>query len=90
MKSSKAAGLDKIPARLLKDSSVVIVPYLTNIFNLSLCRGIFPDDWKQARISPIFKSGDKEDCSNYRPISVLSVVFKLFEKLLYEQLDTYL
>ena len=50
------AGLDKIPAILLKDSSVVVVPYLRDIFNSSLDKGIFPD-WKHARISPIFKSG---------------------------------
>ena len=74
MKPSKAAGLDKIPARSLKDSSVVIATYLTNIVYSSPCRGIVPDDWKQVRISPIFKSRDKEDCSNYRPITVFSVV----------------
>lgn len=85
LKPSKASGLDKISARLLKDSSDVIVPFLTELFNLSLTQGIFPNDWKQARVSPIFKSGDKEDCSNYRPISVLSVVSKLFEKLVFEQ-----
>ena len=73
LKPSKSAGLDKIPARLLKDSSVVVVPYLRDILNLPLDQGIFPDDWKHARISPIFKSGDTEDCSNYRPISVLSI-----------------
>ena len=65
LKPCKSAGLDKISARLLKDSSVVVVPYLRVIFNLSLHQGIFPDDWKHARISPIFKSGDTEDCSNY-------------------------
>ena len=65
LKPSKSADLDKIPLRLLKDSSVVVVPYLRDIFNLSLDQGIFPNDWKHARISPIFKSGDTEDCSNY-------------------------
>ena len=90
MKPSKSSGLDKISARLLKDISDVIVPFLTEIFNLSLTQGIFPNDWKQARVSPIFISGDKEDCSNYRPISVLSVVSNLFEKLVFEQLNTYL
>ena len=71
MKPSKAAGLDNIPARLLQDSSDVIVSFLANIFNVSITQGVFPDDIKQARISPIFKSGDKEDCGNYRPISVI-------------------
>ena len=89
LKPCKSAGLDKISARLLKDSSVVVVPYLRVIFNLSLHQGIFPDDWKHARISPIFKSGDTEDCSNYRPISVLSIVSNVFEKLVYLQLYDY-
>ena len=89
LQPSKSAGLDKIPARLLKDSSVVVVPFLRDIFNLSLDQGIFPDDWKHARISPIFKSGDTEDCSNYRPISVLSIISKVFEKLVYRQLYDY-
>ena len=49
LKPSKSAGLDKIPARLLNGSSVVVVPFLRDIFYLSLDQGIFPDDWKHAR-----------------------------------------
>ena len=89
LKPSKSAGLHKILARLLRDSSVVVVPYLRVTFNLSLDQGIFADDWKHARISPIFKSGDTEDFSNYRPISVLSIVSNVFEKLVYLQLYDY-
>ena len=90
MKSRKAAGPDNISAKLLKDSASVTLPLLTKIFNLSLSEGVFPDDWKNARVSPIYKSGDKEECGNYRPISVLSVVSKLFEKLVYKQIYSYL
>ena len=64
--------------------------YLTHIYDCSLSSGIFPDDWKKARVSPIFKSGNKEECGNYRPISVLSVVAKIFEKLVCGQLSSYL
>ena len=46
VKPSKAAGLDKISIRLLIDFSVVIILFLTNNFNLLLCQGVFPDDWK--------------------------------------------
>ena len=49
MKSSKAAVLDKISTKLLKESSKVIAPFLSEIFNLSLILAIFPDDWKHAR-----------------------------------------
>ena len=88
--SSQASGLDKILAKILKDSSYVTVCYLTNIFNCSLFRGIFPNDLKIAKVMLIYKFGNKEECENYRPISVLSVVAKVFEKLLVGQLSHYL
>jgi hypothetical protein len=52
--------------------------------------GVFPDNFKVAIISPIFKSESKLECNNYRPISVLSVVAKVFEKLISNQLSTFL
>ena len=79
---SKSFGVDKIPVKILKDSSDLTAPILKS--------GIFPDDWKKARLSPIYKSSDKEECSNYRPISVLSVVSKIFEKLVFIQINNYL
>ena len=89
-KSGKASGPDEIPGRLLKDSAYVLTPYLKLIFNLSLSEGIFPNDWKIAKVAPVHKSGQKDGCGNYRPISVLSLVSKLFEKLVYEQVNNYL
>ena len=86
----KSPGLDGISAKLLKDISDVIAQPLANIFNLSPQTGIFPDDWKIAKISPAFKEGNKTDCGNYRPISVISVVAKLFEGLVYNQLRTFI
>ena len=90
LKTSKSCGQDKIPSTLLKDSCEISAYYLTFIYNCSLATGIFPDDWKVARISPIYKSGDKQECGNYRPISVLSVAAKVFEKLMSDQLNGYL
>ena len=86
----KSPGLDGISVKLLKDTSDVIAQPLANIFNLSLQTGIFPDDWKIAKISPVFEEGNKIDCGNYRPISVISVVAKLFEGLVYNQLRTFI
>ena len=90
IKCSKASNPDKISARLIKDSAKVIAPSLTNIFNCSLSIGVFSEDWKNARVTPIYKSGKKIDPSNYRPISVLSVVAKLFEKFVFDKVNHYL
>ena len=65
LKPKKAAGLDRIPQKLIKDSAVIITPFLNYIFNISLSEGKFPDDWKKARVSPIFKSGSREECDPY-------------------------
>ena len=90
LKISKSCGHDKIPLKLLKDSAIVIAPFLTHIFNQSINTGIFPEDLKTAIISPIYKSGSKNECCNYRPISVLSTVAKILEKLISVQLYEYL
>ena len=87
----KSPGLDGISVKLSKDASDVIAQPLANIFNLSLQTGIFPDDWKIVKISPVFKEGNKTDCGNYRPISVISVAaYKQFEGLVYNQLRTFI
>ena len=51
--------------------------------------GIFPSDWKTARVSPIYKSGERDECGNYRPISVLSTISKIYEKLVFEQVNNW-
>ena len=71
---SKATGLDKIPNRLLKIAADVVAPSLTGIFNQSLVTGIFPSDWKMAKVSPIFKYGSKTDLNNHRPRCVIPTV----------------
>ena len=63
---------------------------LCDLFNKSLKSGIFPDDWKCARVIPLFKQGDASDLNNYRPISVISVVAKVFERIVYDQLYNFL
>ena len=90
IKTSKATGPDRISPKLLKDSVEVITESLTNIFNTSIEFGIFPDDFKTACISPIHKGDSKLDCSNYRPISIISVVAKVFEKFISSQFIGYL
>ena len=74
MSSSKATGLDEIPAKYLKDGSSVISKLLTHIINLSITTGSIPDDLKMVRIVPLYKKNSETHVGNYRPISVLSVI----------------
>ena len=87
---SKATGLDGLSANVLKISSPTIAAPLTKIFNLSISSKIFPDNFKKAKITPCFKKGDKSDKSNYRPISVLSLLSKVIERHVASHLKTYL
>ena len=87
--NSKATGLDGIPNRALKYCAEVITPSLTFIFNFSVITKIFPDDLKVAKVAPVFKKGERDDLGNYRPISVLPTVARVFEKLIFDQLFQY-
>jgi hypothetical protein len=88
--NGKATGLDNIQVRLLKASAPSIAPSLAYIFNMSLKTGMFPHEWKHARITPIFKKGTKTNPGNYRPVSVLPVVSKFMERIVHKQLYEYL
>ena len=69
-----------LPSFFLKIASPILVPYLAIICYHSYQLGIFPDRMKIAKVIPIYKGGDKTDVNNYRPISVLSCLSKVFEK----------
>ena len=64
---SKATGIHNIPNKIFIDSCHVIAPFLTDIFNFSITSNIFPDDMKVGKVSPVHKSGDRDDLNNYRP-----------------------
>ena len=85
LSTRKASGLDNIPVRLLKASAPTTIGTLTYILNLVICSGIIPADWKSARVTPIHKEDCKMDPNNYRPISVLPVIAKIFEKAIFNQ-----
>ena len=68
----------------------VLAKPLSQLFNFSLSAGVFPDQWKIARIAPIYKGGHSDIRSNYRPISVLPVISTLFEKLVNDQYHNFL
>ena len=65
-------------------------PYICDLFNKSLLSGIFPDDWKCARVTQLFKQVEASDLNNYRPISVISVIANVFERIVYDQLYNFL
>ena len=77
---SKATGTDAISARMLKGTLSSILPSLTNLFNLSIRTGTFPQSWKCARVVPIPKKGDLSNPANYRPISILPILSKILER----------
>lgn len=68
----------------------MLTPVLAHIFNLSISQGTFPDGMKKAIIVPIHKSGDKDDLSNYRPISILPLFAKLFERLMLNRIIAFI
>ena len=71
---------------LVKNSSDIISKPLMYLINLSLEKGIFPNNLKTAKIIPIFKAGDVDIFTNYRPISILSSFSKIYEKIMYNRL----
>jgi hypothetical protein len=81
-----SCDLEGISMQLLKAISHTICTPLSHIFNLSIQTGIFPEKLKKSRTVPIFKSGDPELCDNYRPISLLSSLSKVLEKMVSIQL----
>ena len=83
-------GEDDISARLLKDAKFTIAASITKLVSLSYSQKIFPDAMKRAIIRPIHKKNCTEDISNYRPISILSVISKIFERSATNQLVKYL
>ena len=86
MKSKTSSGIDNISNKLLKEIIVHIAEPLSHIFNESLRSGVFPNSFKIAKVIPIFKTGNKLDPNNYRPISLLPVFSKVFEKLIYNRI----
>ena len=80
--SSKASGPDCIPVVVLKNCEPKLSYILAELFNMCLKETCFPDCWKVSSVVPVFKKvGQKSTAKNYRPVSLLSVVSKVFEKL---------
>ena len=89
LNSKKSTGYDTIPAKIVKDSISIVSPPLTELFNISVEECFFPMDLKYANVTPIFKKGDSTNKENYRPISILPHISKIFERILFQQISSY-
>lgn len=90
LKSNSTTGCDNISSDLLKRHVKLVVPPLTHIFNKCLEYGIFPTNLKLSEVRPIYKGGDRDRVINYRPISILPSLSKVFERLLNKRLVNYM
>lgn len=90
LKQDSATGWDGIPTTLLRACRSTLVPLITHIINISITKGVFPEPFKRALVHPIHKGGTRDCVNNYRPISVLSALSKVMEKLINGRLVNYL
>ena len=89
-KTKQDAGFDDLSSNIIIDAYDSLKNILFHVFKVSIQQGIFPDSLKIAKVTPIFKSGDKDNVSNYRPISILPVFSKVLERIMYNRVYNHL
>lgn len=87
---NRSGGIDNIHSTVLKKISFYISPILAEIFNICIYCGIWPNALKRADVVPVFKSGDRTEVNNYRPISIISNIAKVFEKIVHVRISRFL
>ena len=86
---NKAHGWDDVSARMIKICDDSLVKPVLNIFRCSFDSGKYPNNWKRGNLTPVHKKGDKNVIKNYRPVSLLPIMGKMFEKCIYDTLYSY-
>ena len=86
---NKSSHIDTYSIRIVKHLSTILSPILCKLINKSFQMGHFPEFCKIARVVPLYKSGDSTNVNNYRPISILPIFSKNFEKIVYQQIFGY-
>ncbi|RVE41685.1 hypothetical protein evm_013673 [Chilo suppressalis] len=86
LKNTTSVGFDGFSTKVIKNVGHLIAVPLSHVINLSFDTGVFPKKLKQAIVKPLFKKGDRENISNYRPITLLSILSKVVEKIIYKNI----
>jgi hypothetical protein len=89
LKNWKAPGSDSIPSELIKYGGEDMYNFIFRICHRVWSEEVMPETWSEAIIIPLHKKGDKTECSNYRGISLLNSVYKVFSKILLNRLTPY-
>ena len=90
MSGSRAVGSDGVSLQLIRRCLPVVGPHVLRVINSSIVTGKVPAMWKHAKVVPIYKAGDRQQPASFRPVSVLSVIAKIAEKIVSIQLNSYL
>lgn len=90
LKPDSACGSDRVGARILQANAEVLCIPLSIVFRKSLEEGVVPEDWRRGNITPIFKSGSRMTSSNYRPVSLTSIVCKIMESIIKDNIMLHL
>ena len=85
----KNGSTNDIPRTFLRDCLPYLSIHLCELFNMSISESIFPDSFKLAYVTPVHKKGPKDDVRNYRPISIISNLSKVFETLIHNRLSKF-
>lgn len=86
-KNKRSSGPDEIPMCIIKDCAEVLTTHLRKLFNRCMLENWYPDEWKIARVTPIHKKGRKDQVENYRPVSNLSSISKIFERCVLHRIN---